>query len=247
TQLPNYPITNYNLLMFRYRLIRILVNILRLILLARIEVLGREHIPGERPYIVVLNHNSTVDTPVLLLTFPLQKWRFFAIEKWRHHPIYGPIMGWLGAIYVPRDDIDRRKLREALEAIEEGTVFGLAPEGTRSRTGQMMAGKDGAAYLAARTGAPILPVGLENTDVLFANFKRLRSTRLKVHIGEPFTLPEIGRRVRAKDLLACTHYIMIHIAAQLPPSYRGVYADSPALQALLAGEDPWPFCEKVLE
>lgn len=235
--------SHYNHGMFRYRLVRWLMTLLRLVLLARIEVLGREHIPEERPYIVVLNHNSTVDTPVLLLAFPLQKWRFFAVEKWQKHPIYGPIMGWLGAIYVPRDNIDRHKLREALAALAAGTVFGLAPEGTRSHTGEMMAGKDGAAYLAARTGAPVLPVGLENTDVLFAHFKRLRPTSIKVHIGEPFTLPGDGRRLRAKDLPAYTHFIMIHIAAQLPPRHRGVYAESPALKALLAGEDPWPFCE----
>jgi 1-acyl-sn-glycerol-3-phosphate acyltransferase len=120
----------------------------------------------------------------------------------------------LGAIYIARDEVDRNQMRDALAAIEQGNAFGVAPEGTRSKTGQMMPAKDGAAYLASRTGIPILPVGLENTDVLCTNFKRLKRTAVHVHIGEPFYLPDLGRRARAKDLPALTHYIMIHLAAQ---------------------------------
>lgn len=230
-------------MLFRYRLVSLAMNIVRTLLMARFTVIGRENIPAQGPYIVVLNHTSVVDTPVLLLNFPVQKWRFFAVEKWRRHPIYGPVMGWLGAIYIERGDADRRSLREALAAIEEGVVFGLAPEGTRSYSGQLMAAKDGAAFLASRASVPILPVGLVNCDQLFDNFKRLKSTHIEVRIGQPFTLPEAERRIRARDLPAYTHLIMVQIAALLPESYRGHYADSPALAALIAGEDPWPFCQ----
>ena len=229
--------------MFRYRLIRLAMQISRLLLLARFRVVGREHIPAHGPYIVVLNHTSVVDTPVLLLNFPLQKWRFFAVEKWRTHPIYGPIMAWLGAIYIERDKVDRSQLREALDSLKAGTVFGLAPEGSRSFTGQMMAAKDGAAYLASRAKVPILPVGLVNNDVLFANVVKFKPTTIEVRVGRPFHLPDLGRRVRSQDLAAYTHYIMVHIAAQLPPLYHGHYAGSPALAALRRGEDPWPYCQ----
>ena len=231
--------------MFRYRIVRFAMNICRLLLLARIEVNGRHHLPPQGPYLVVLNHTSTVDTPVLLLTFPIMKWRFFAVEKWKTHPIFGPIMAWLGAIYVARGEIDRNQLREALAAIEQGVVFGLAPEGTRSKSGQMMEAKDGAAYLASRTNIPIVPVGLVNCDVIFKNFKQLKTTPVQVNIGEPFYLPDMGRRVRAKDLPAFTHYIMVKIAEQLPERYHGVYADSPALAALTRGEDAWPYCTPI--
>ncbi|MCA9970410.1 MAG: 1-acyl-sn-glycerol-3-phosphate acyltransferase [Anaerolineales bacterium] len=231
-------------MMFRYRLIRVAMHVVRMLLLARLRVYGREHIPAAGPYIVVLNHTSVADTPVLLMSFPVQRWRFFAVEKWQTHPIYGPIMGWLGAIYVKRDEIDRGQLRQALAALADGQVFGLAPEGTRSETGEMRAAKDGAAYLASRAQVPIVPVGLVNLDVLFRNVRRLRITTMEVRVGRPFHLPDLGRRVRTQDLPAYTELIMAHIAAQLPPRYHGDYAGSPALAALRRGEDPWPFCKR---
>lgn len=229
--------------MFRYRLIRAAMNLVRLILLARIKATGQENIPPSGPYMVVLNHTSVADTPILLMTFPLMPWRFFAVEKWRRHPIYGPIMKWLGAIYVRREEIDRGQLREALAALEQGIVFGLAPEGTRSFTGELIQAKDGAAYLASRAKVPILPVGIIESDRLFHNVARLRPTHIEVRIGRPFCLPDLGRRARTRDLAAYTHLIMVHLAAQLPPRYWGYYKDSPALAALLAGADPWPQCQ----
>lgn len=233
-------------MLFRYRLVRFAMQIIRRLLLARLRVVGEENIPDRGPYLVVLNHTSVVDTPVLLMTFPVMPWRFFAVKKWESHPIYGPIMGWLGAIYVRRGEIDRGQLRQALAALRAGTVFGLAPEGTRSFVGAMMPAKDGAAYLASRTNVPILPVGLVNNDVLFDNVRRLRPTELEVRIGRPFYLPDIGRRARGRDLPAFTHLIMARIAALLPKRYHGYYQDSPALAALLRGEDPWPYCEELV-
>ena len=232
--------------MFRYRLIRAAMHITRTILLTRLEVIGRENIPASGPYIVTLNHMSVADTPLLLMGFPLVEWAFFAGEKWRSHPIYGPIMAWLGAIYINRGEVDRRGLRDAMVAIERGVVFGLAPEGSRSKDGRMKGAKVGAAYLANRSGVPILPVGFQNNDLLFANFKRLRTTRVKLTIGESYTLPEIGRRAKGADLAAYTHLIMVKVAALLPARYHGIYADSPALAALLAGEDPWPACQTAV-
>jgi hypothetical protein len=81
-----------------------------------------------------------------------------------------------------------------------------------------------------------------NLEVLFANVRRLRPTTVEVRIGQPFIVPEIGRRVRSGDLAAYTHLIMCHIAALLPERYHGHYAHSPALRALQRGEDPWPYC-----
>jgi 1-acyl-sn-glycerol-3-phosphate acyltransferase len=231
--------------MFRYRIARFLLTLVQ-ITLSRLVVNGRDNIPSSGPYIVAVNHMSVADTPILLISFPIIKWRFFAGEKWRSHWLYGPVMGWLGAIYINRGAVDRAALKEALAALEADHVFGLAPEGSRSKLGYMQEARGGVAYLASRANVPILPVGLVNTDVLFANAKRLRRTQLVANIGPAFTLPDLGRRPRAQDMEAYTHFIMTQIAAQLPPRYHGIYADSPALAALLAGEDPWPHCQQVV-
>jgi 1-acyl-sn-glycerol-3-phosphate acyltransferase len=198
----------------------------RAIVLARLHVTGRENIPPSGPYLVVVNHMSSADTPILLLAFPPLPWRFFAGEKWRDHPLFGPLMGWLGAIYINRGEVDRRALRQALDDLEDGAVFALAPEGTRSRVGVMQPAKDGAAFLALRANVPILPVGLSNTDRLFANFRRLRPTDIEIRIGRPFTLPQSGGRVRSHELSAYTNLIMSYIAALVAERHRGPYSPS---------------------
>jgi 1-acyl-sn-glycerol-3-phosphate acyltransferase len=153
-------------------------------------------------------------------------------------------MGWLGAIYINRGEADRKAIRAAIQALNQGYVFGLAPEGSRSKDGRMRAGKGGAAYLASRSRATILPVSLRNNEKIFANVKRLRSTTVEITVGQPYHLPPLDGRMRTKDLHAYSHLIMVKIAALLPASYHGIYAQSPALMAILRGDDPWPYCQQ---
>jgi 1-acyl-sn-glycerol-3-phosphate acyltransferase len=231
---------------FKYTFMRGFIRFCYTFMLGRISVTGKENIPpeGER-YIVVTNHNSVSDSSLLMLAFPSRRWRFFASRKWGERPFFGHMMNIVGAIYVTEGEADRKALKEATEAIQLGDGFGLAPEGHRSKTGSMMKGMDGAAYLANRTNAILLPVGITETDKLYYNLRRLKITTAGIKIGKPFRLPDMGRRVRARDLPQMTELIMAHIAAELPESYRGVYADSPALGALLAGEDPWAVLQDI--
>lgn len=218
---------------------------LLLFIVGSMKVTGRKNIPASGPYIIVVNHMSKADPPLLFIAFPPMRLRFFAGEKWESHFLFGPIMKMVGAIYINRGEVDRGALREAMEALRDGSIFGLAPEGTRSRVGHLIEAKDGAAYLASRASVPLVPVGVVNTDLVGENVKRLRRTKLEVRIGEPFELPDLGRRAKGNDLEAYTHLIMVRIADLLPERYHGYYADSPALAALQRGEDPWPYCLEV--
>jgi len=208
----------------------------------RPSLTGRENIPSSGPYIMVVNHMSKADPPLIMIAFPRVKFRFFAAEKWEKHVIFGPLLRWGGGIFINRGEVDRAPLRQALKALQTGSVFGLAPEGTRSRVGALIRARDGAAYLATRSKVPVLPVAVVNTDIVGHNMARLRKTNIQIHIGEPFTLPELVRRPKGAELSAYTHLIMLHIAALLPDRHRGYYAESPGLKAYLAGEDPWPYC-----
>ncbi|MEM7112454.1 MAG: lysophospholipid acyltransferase family protein [Chloroflexota bacterium] len=225
--------------MFRYKLFRFLLQLVQMSI-SSLTVHGRDNIPEQGPYLVVLNHISVADTPALLIGFPTVPWRFFAGEKWQEHWLFGPIMGTLGAIFIDRNNITRHVLREAQNALKQGSVFGLAPEGSRSQDGKMRLAKDGAAYLASRTNVPILPVGMINMEHLFANRKWWQRTPLEIHVGQPFTLPELGRRPKSKDLEAYSHLIMTQIAALVPERYHGYYEGDPIIDAIRAGKDPWP-------
>ena len=201
---------------------------------------GRENLPGSGPYIIVTNHLSTIDVAIVLLAFPRQQMRVFAADKWRRNPVTALLLGLSGAIWVRRGEVDRKALRAANEALLNGEILGMAPEGTRSRDGILHKARQGPAYIASRANVQLVPVGIVNSDQFSTNIRKLRRTDLQAHIGPTFRLPETAHRPNAKDLECYTELIMVHIARLLPERYHGYYAGSPALAALVAGEDPWP-------
>jgi 1-acyl-sn-glycerol-3-phosphate acyltransferase len=111
----------------------------------------------------------------------------------------------------------------------------MAPEGTRSQSEALIPGRPGAAYLASKTGVPIVPVGVTGTEdrAVKARLRRLQRPHIVIRIGSPFTLPPMERQDRDAYLQAYTDEIMCRIAVLLPPTYRGVYADHPRLKELL--------------
>lgn len=198
-------------------------------LIADHEIVGQEHIPSKGPYIIVTNHLGIADPPVILTALPVRT-RVLAGSTWRVHPLFGPLLSSMGAIWVRRGEVDRKALRQASEVLEQGGILSLAIEGTRSRTGGLQRGKTGAAYLALRYDVPILPVVVTGTEQLFRNLLRLRRTRLKTVIGKPLRLPQPNSRIRSQDLDAYTDLIMLELARMLPEQYRGVYRDDPRLK-----------------
>jgi 1-acyl-sn-glycerol-3-phosphate acyltransferase len=205
-----------------YHIVRAIVNVL-LYLLVRREYVGLENFPAEPPYILVTNHLSVFDTPLLLTACP-HTIRALAAAKHRRNPVYGPLIAIMGSIWVRRGEVDRHALREALDVLRGGGALGMAPEGTRARgTYALQEGKTGPAYLATRADVPLVPVGLTGTEQIKDNLPRLRRTPVRVVVGKPFRLPESGP-VRGEKLHEYTDLIMRHIAELLPEEYRGVYA-----------------------
>jgi 1-acyl-sn-glycerol-3-phosphate acyltransferase len=204
-------------------------RILRLIafiiarLTSRLELVGLENLPDKPPYLLVTNHLSAFDLPLLLYVIP-HTIRAFAASKHRSNPIYGPILEAGGTIWVRRGEIDRQALREALAVLERGEALGVAPEGTRAdESHALQKAKAGAAYIATRADVPILPVGISGTEKIAHNLLRLRRSRVRIAFGEIFRLPETGH-VRSQGLHEYTDLIMYRIAELLPEAYRGVYA-----------------------
>lgn len=205
-----------------YRLLRVIAKVIAE-LTTQSEVAGLDNIPSRPPYLMVTNHLSAFDIPLLASVFPHPVRALAAIEH-RSNPLYAPILEASGAIWVRRGEVDRQALREALAVLERGEVLGLAPEGTRaSESHALQEGKAGAAYVATRVDVPIVPVGIAGTEKIKHSVLRLRRTPVQVTIGEPFRLPD-SDRARSDKLREHTDLIMRRIADLLPEEYRGIYA-----------------------
>ena len=206
-----------------YRFLRAIVRF-GFKLLTDWEVVGLENVPAGGPFISVSNHTHSLDPLLIMGTLPRRLYPL-AAEKWRRRPVIGQLVASVGAITIRRGEVDRRALRQAVGALEQGKVLGIAPEGTRSKTGALQEGRSGAAYIACLTGVPLLPVGVIGAEKVLRELRRLRRPCVKVVIGPPFALPPLpsGTGGRGKLLREHTTQIMLHIAELLPEDYRGVY------------------------
>lgn len=203
---------------------------------ARIRLEGLEHIPRTGPVILAVNHISNLDGVVTgaFITDALKRRRIHWLGK--REMFDWPVLGWMaahGGVHpVDRASADVEAFRLATRILEAGHVLLVFPEGTRSPTGELQEAKDGVALLALRTGAQIVPVGLNNTDAVWRKGRKVpmpfpRRT-VTMRVGEPFTLAEVlppdADRRKAKAI--ATRTIMGRIAELLDPRHRGVYADA---------------------
>jgi cytidylate kinase len=204
-------------------LVGILSGLLRLF--TRYEVSGQENFPAGGPLLVVFNHIAHLDGLLVVANMP---WEVEAITLSDLYdvPVTGHLLRLYGTIPVHRDAYDREVLRLALGVLAEGKVLALAPEARISPSCTMERGRRGAAYLALRSGAPVLPIGLTGTETVLTDLPRLRRPHLTVNIGAPFHLqgPLARGAERRAQLEAGRDEIMRRIAALLPEKYRGVYA-----------------------
>ena len=190
----------------------------------RLDVDGLDNIPAAGPAILMINHVAFLD-PVMLIAcvrrriVPMSK-----IENLRLPGVNVLIRLW-GAINVRRGEVDRAALRQAIEALKAGHLLLMAPEGTRSKSGELQEPHDGIAYVATRTNALVIPVGIVGTWEVAKNWKRLKRTRVHVTLGRPFYFETAGARVRREELALMTREAMYQLAAMLPPHQRGSFAN----------------------
>jgi 1-acyl-sn-glycerol-3-phosphate acyltransferase len=139
------------------------------------------------------------------------------------------------AVWLNRFEADYAALREILKRMEDGGMMVIAPEGTRSKSEALQEGKMGVAFLASKSGYPVVPVALTGTEdrLVVENLKRLRRTHMTATVGEPFLIEIPNSKGREQAMRRATDEIMCQIAALLPEKYRGVYADHPRLKELL--------------
>ncbi len=215
-------------------LMRTTLNLLYRFLTCR-QVYGRAHIPSEGPCLLVFNHLSNLDAHLLYCLLPRADVTGLFAADYRSRPFFRFMVESPGGLWLRRGEGDRRTLQTALTLLEQGWMVGLAPEGGRSATGALREGRRGAAFLASRANAPILPVAIVGTEHIASGIKHLHRATVTVRVGAPFRLPSRQGGHSKRHLQQCTDLIMCHIAALLPIAYRGVYAAHPQLGKLLSG------------
>jgi len=187
---------------------------------------GMENFPRTGPVLVVINHIGDADVPALVSSLPFPPDALGKIELY-DLPVLGKLMDWYGIIWLHRGQADTRALRAALKGFAEGRIIVIAPEGRYSLTGVLEEGTGGAAFLAYKSGAAILPIaitGTENENV-YGHMKKFRRAHVHVKVGKMFKLAEqdLGRQ---DAVTRGTHQIMWALASLLPEEYRGAYSRS---------------------
>jgi len=132
-------------------------------------------------------------------------------------------------------DADYSAFRQILERMKQGGLLVIAPEGTRSKTEALQEGKMGVAFLASKSGYPVLPVAVTGTEDrgIMENLKHFRRSKITATAADPLHIDIPKGAGREEAMRRATDEIMCQIGALLPEKYRGVYVNHPRLKELL--------------
>lgn len=208
------------------QLLRGLMKLLKFLFMDA-TITGVENFPKQGPALVVFNHLGDADAVLLGASIPYMLDAMGKIEL-NDHWLVGPIFNAYGIIWVHRGRPDRKAIRAALDGLAQGRIVSLAPEGRQSVIGGLEEGNEGAAFLAIKSGAPIVPIAMTGTenDHIYGHMRRFKRARVTLSIGKPFYLQE--QADRQAMLQEGTRQIMESLARLLPESYRGNYRSDPS-------------------
>ena len=186
---------------------------------------GRDNVPSTGPLVLVANHVHVLDP--IFVAFSLPRWITFVAKEELFHSLFLRLwLRWAGSLPLQRDGRVREKqriLESARQALEEGLILGMFPEGGRSHDGKLRKGKPGSAVIASKTDVPVLPVGVIGTDKIHGMSWLWKRPPVVVKIGKPFKLPPTNNKISRSQMQLLTTQLMGEIAALLPPEYQGAY------------------------
>ncbi len=208
----------------------ILTPILRLFYRVRIE--GRDRVPPQGPVILAANHRSFMDSLFLPLVIR-RRVTFVAKAEYFDDKKTAWFFRGVGQIPIRREggSASERALASATDVLERGQVFGIYPEGTRTRDGNLHRGHTGVARLALRTGAPIVPVGMTGTDEINPIGRKLPRLFRTVSItfGTPVTVDRYAGREQDRMVLRqITDEVMFELRELSGYEYVDTYATKKA-------------------
>jgi 1-acyl-sn-glycerol-3-phosphate acyltransferase len=185
----------------------------------KVQAEGLDKINPTSSYVIASNHASYIDTPVILSTIPVQ-FRFLAKSSLFKIPFMGSHLKRAGHIPVPRDDpraAVRTMTLAATNIREKGISMLIFPEGGRTPDGELKEFKEGVAYIAIKSGVPIIPVALIGTRAIVPlNSGIVKPGKVMVRVGEPVETANLT----LKDRERVTNEVRQQIVSMLA-SYTG--------------------------
>jgi 1-acyl-sn-glycerol-3-phosphate acyltransferase len=201
------------------RLIRIVFS-----MVCRVDTSQLGRIPRQGPAILIANHVNFLEAPVMMAWLDNPAFTGIAKrESWKS-PLLKFLFDLWEIIPIDRGLVDREAFNRSVEALKQGKVLAMSPEGTRSKNGMLLKAKPGVSILAARSDAAIVPVAFWDHEHFWTNLKRLRRTRLRIAVGQAFRLTAEGASPSRDVREAVADEMMFKVAELLPEQYRGVYA-----------------------
>lgn len=194
-------------------------------IISRIETKGFENIP-EDPYIMVFNHVSLYEAPLIVAFWPTFPEILGASDVW-NRPGQNLLARAYGGIPIDRGEVDRIAMHRMVDAVLSGKSLMIAPEGGRSHAPGMRKAKPGITYLFDKTGAKVLPVAMVGTtDDFLSNALHGKHPFASISVGKPFFMPEFNEEGKKGSELRQekVDYVMRKIAEILPENYRGYYS-----------------------
>ena len=189
----------------------------------RMDAGEMKKIPMQGPLIVISNHTGQIEVPVLVTLLQPRKISGWGKVEAFDNAFLRWVFGTWGIIPIRRGEADIKALKDALRALQDGCFFGIAPEGTRNKTGVLIRAHPGTVILALRSGVPVLPVAHWGGEVFLANLKRFKKTDFHIRVGEPFHIKVEGK-VTGEIRQQIADEMMYRIARMIPAEYRGEYA-----------------------
>lgn len=204
-----------------------LVNsIIRLILhfIVKVDKAELKKVPKQGPLILAVNHVNFLEVPVLIIhLLPRPITGFVKKETW-DNPLMAFLFNLWGGIPIERDSADFKAFHDAKQALSEGKIVAVAPEGTRTGDGNLVKGKPGIAIIASQCQVPILPIAHYGHEDYKASYRKLRRPHMHIKVGKPFLVNFNGQQKDKQVLQTVSDAIMLEVAALMPQKYHGAYA-----------------------
>lgn len=190
--------------------------------MARVRIFGGDRIPAHGAVIVITNHINFFETPLIYSLLRHRHPRAIAKEEAWREPVVRFFAKVWRAIPIKRGAVDKSAFGSAGKVLREQGMVVIAPEGTRSRHGRMQRANAGVVTLAARTGAPVLPIAHWGGESVLNSLAKLKRAIVRVRIGQMMHVDPEAMTSRARRTAELDR-IMHSLAALLPEKYRGYY------------------------